>query len=149
MFSPRLFENSIRASRNSNRPIAEDDSEPYDFYREVLLSYRLIFNESGGPRSWLNNGRITKSRGRQVDGVPKDPLLQRLCAPKCAKDPLYVEIQALAPRSQYTASKDFPFLGLRLAVLQKYMMEQNPAGLPALYHDSRDTCKSSILTETP
>ena len=147
-FFIRLFENSIRGSQTSNQTILEDDIEAREFYQEVLLSYRLIFDVSGGSRPWLKDGPTLRRRGRQNHGGLTDPLLQRLCAPKCASEPLYAEIQVPAPRSQYTVSKDFPFLGHRLAVLQEYIMEHNPTGLPAMFHDRRDTCKEKTFIET-
>lgn len=131
----RLFENSIQASQNSYRAVSEDSFAPSDFYREVLLSYRLIFDEPGGSRPWLKDDHTCTRR------VSTDRLLQRLCTPKCAKEPLYTAIQAPLPKSQYTASKDFPFLGQRLDIIQRYIVGKNPADLPAMLRDRRDTCK--------
>ncbi len=41
-------------------------------------------------------------------------------------------------------SKDFPFLGSQLVDLQGFVIDQNPSGLRALWHDCRDISKSLV-----
>jgi hypothetical protein len=82
-----------------------------------------------------------------MDQQVGDPLLKELCKGNHKKISVYKEINAPPPKDQYSAAKDFPCFGERLATLQAFVVRQNPSNLTKLWYDRRDTCKSPPLNE--
>lgn len=127
------------------------------FYREVLLTYRLLFGqhkrswklcrETGGLyvhdiRSWRTlwlRRRGNKGPDGTADTV--DSLLDRLCAPDCSREQLYDDVGAPDVRSVYSAQQDFPFFGDRLIALQEYVRFLGPTDFRSLFYDRRDLTK--------
>ncbi len=133
------------------------------FYKEVLLTYRLLFGQhkrswklgretvkvlTHGARSWKTlwfRRRQTTRPDEAADTV--DSLLGRLCGLDCSKEQLYDAIGAPDVRSVYSAQQDFPFFGDRLIALQEYVRLLEPADFRALFYDRRDLTKFfSFLT---
>ncbi|KAL8711217.1 MAG: hypothetical protein Q9220_004362 [cf. Caloplaca sp. 1 TL-2023] len=130
----RTFLHRILAGRNP-------DPEPHEFFRDVLLSYRLLFGQNRG--SWKAFNKLYAD----ADGVTKsgevlhDPLLRRLCGQKWEKErSFYKDIDANEAPSHYRA-EDFPFLGSRLLRLQNFSKHQEPHDWKVLWFDRRDIMK--------
>ena len=119
---------------------------PHDLAREVILSYRLLFGQHSSSRSTFEKIR-SKDPGfaRRSDA---DPCLQKLCSSDCSA-PLYAKIRASTPAKQYSARKEFPLLGQRLVILQKYILDQSPSDWDGLRHDRRDIRKEYAEYRSP
>ncbi|KAL8797877.1 MAG: hypothetical protein Q9195_000229 [Heterodermia aff. obscurata] len=118
------------------------DPEPHEFFRDVLLSYRLLFGQNSG--SW----KAFRKAYNDVDGVTRsgeilhDPLLGRLCGQKWEKErAFYKDLDAIDAPSHYRV-QDFPFLGSRLLRLQNFSKHQEPHDWKVLWNDRRDIMKS-------
>lgn len=107
-------------------------------FREVLLSYRLLFGQGEASRKAYSKGDLRK---RHRQSILEDSLLDSLCAIDCRKEQLYAEVNAGPPKEQYSARKDFPFFGQRLVALQLFVVDQNPSDFWTLWHDRRDICE--------
>jgi hypothetical protein len=122
-----------------------------DFFREVLLSYRLIFGQD--KRSWeayrrseaakeQKRSRSSKEQNPQRQQRPPDPLLPILCSKnwRSSSDALivYREIDADEDVSNHYSVTDFPFFGQRLLHLQRFSKDQNPHDWIVLWHDRRN-----------
>ena len=117
------------------------DPEPHEFFRDVLLSYRLLFGQNSG--SW----KAFRKAYNDVDGITRsgsilcDPLLGRLCGQKWEKErAFYKDLDALDAPSHYRV-QDFPFLGSRLLRLQNFSKRQEPHDWKVLWNDRRDISK--------
>jgi hypothetical protein len=116
---------------------------PEDYFREVLLSYRLIFGQD--KKSW--KAFVEKSALRPpgwdclLPGFDDaDPLLQTLCgtsASSPAAADLYAEIEA-EEVSPYYYPDSFPFLGRRILDLQTFIKGRHPHNWRALWNDRRN-----------
>lgn len=51
---------------------------------------------------------------------------------------LYECVNASEAAQQYSAKREFPLLGQRLIILQKFVLSQNPSDWDGLRHDRRD-----------
>jgi hypothetical protein len=120
-------------------PRSANDPRPEDFFREILLSYRIIFGQDG--RSW----RAFKKESSELskDRSCSDPLLSLLCgmawdSPEAIR--LYTELEADEKEdvSAYYSADDFPFLGKRLLELQSFSQGQHPYDWKVLWHDRRN-----------
>ena len=125
-----------------------------DYFREILLSYRLLFGQDR--HSWREFKRDPTLSSNQ-DGSIKheasdvdDPLLHRLCGKswKSEKE-LFSNLDAPEAPNYYSPSMDFPILSEKLLRLQRFSNEQHPHDLKLLWSDRRDIrkyiCPSSIL----
>ncbi|KAF4436969.1 hypothetical protein F53441_13151 [Fusarium austroafricanum] len=156
-------------------PGALEPSPAGSFYREVLLTYRLVFGQhkrswrlcckegglerqkQGSWKIWLGWGLvlrsfrlcgITKAEEATRISLGQDSLLLRLCCADCTQEPVYDEIGAPDVRSVYSAQHDFPFFGDRLIALQEYVRLIEPMDLRALYYDRRDLSRCMSVWTT-
>lgn len=108
-------------------------------YREVLLSYRLIFGQDKSSRkAWRKF-----YKAQNVPPGVEDPLLQRLCGKDCRDETTYKEIKAPDVAPQYSSSEDFPFWGARLLKIQQFVVNKNPSDWKTLWNDRRDLCETT------
>jgi hypothetical protein len=131
----RIFQESVATQSDSTRAEIDD---AYEFFKEVLLSYRLIFSQTKSSR------KTFKKQWKKWDLTSRgniDPILERLCGHSCdseeARD-LYYAIDADDPSSHYNPISDFPFLGKRLTDIQDYVSGHNPHSFKALWYDRRN-----------
>lgn len=112
----------------------------YDFFREIIFTYRLIFGQSKD--SWK---AYRKAHGTKLDkeqlGAHWDPLRTMLCANDWSTIPVYGELDAPDVRAVYSARSDFPFFAERLTTLQQYIATQSPNDWKALWRDRRDVAR--------
>jgi hypothetical protein len=107
-----------------------------EFFKEVLLSYRLIFGQT------KNSFRAFNSLSKSWQAVlqdQRDPLLAILCGQSCESNDagqIYDEIDAVDPFDYYCPVADFPFLGKHLSELQRYVKGHKTTTLIGLWHDS-------------
>jgi hypothetical protein len=113
-----------------------------EYFREVLLSYRLIFGQ--GKASWKAFKKKLPILEEQWDCSDKqsddgDPMLRTLCcssynSPNANR--VYADIDACNyVSSYYNPISEFPFLGRRILNLQTFVSSQKPRTLRALWHD--------------
>lgn len=119
-------------------------------YREILLTYRLLFGQSAKARRLLN-----QHLDNSPDGMP-DPFIKVCTSPLPSKQwyiwrqekqpfPGFIfPISALDLHGQvqdsdtYSAQDDFPFFGSKLLILQRYNMRQQPKKVQDLWRDHRN-----------
>lgn len=118
-----------------------------DYFRELLLTYKLLFGQD--TRSWNAFTNKVKSNAwgphwNCSDSTPdgchssyddSDPLLLTLCTSHPL--PLYKAFESPDSPDDYP-SHDFPFFGVRLLTLQTYVKDRNPRNLWALWQDRRN-----------
>jgi hypothetical protein len=120
-----------------------------EFFREVLLSYRLIFGIDGRSRRAFHSEERDKWKadftndGRSRREHKLDPLLQLLCTASANRPELQSVLERLGGRETNTSVsytlEHFPFLGQRLADLQRFSTSQKPYDWKSvLWHDRRD-----------
>lgn len=108
-----------------------------DFFREALLSYRLMFGQNKD--SWkAYRSRYRSHHSREPLEANCDPLLSRLCSKSWVNEQVYNDIEAPNVRTVYSAKADFPYFGERLLILQEYIVTQVPDGWRSLWRDRRD-----------
>ncbi|CZR55431.1 uncharacterized protein PAC_05319 [Phialocephala subalpina] len=147
--SPReIWEDYTRAGQGLHRLFWDSDQsnsflraeveDAMEFYREVLLSYRLIFGQDN-----ISHKRFNKMF-RKSDLLPKeyhDSLIFILCGQhwdsKEARH-VYELIDAEDPSTHYSPTIDFPYLGTRLLELQTYVKDYKPSTFCAIWNDKRD-----------
>ena len=118
----------------NNPPTFEDDGAR-EYYKEVLLSYRLIFGH--GPGSAEDFKRRAYLWAPAL-GELSDPILAILCGENWESEkayPIYYEIQTEDTAERYSPSEDFPYLGKRLLKIQEYVNDHRPNNLRQLWHD--------------
>jgi len=127
----RLYLESSRIFRIQDAEGQAEDLTP-DYFREVLLSYRLIFGQD--PKSWKAFQKTLStykehwdcSDNQSDDG---DPMLRILCcssykSPNASR--IYQDIDASEVASPcYYPDSDFPFLGRRILNLQAFVRGRN------------------------
>lgn len=140
----RLYADHAHAYR---LPHGLDPASPVgaaDYFREVLLSYRLLFGQD--KKSWKAflaasaawPAHWPRSSPNALDDA--DPLLQTLCgtsATSPAARALYAEIDA-EDASPYYYPDSFPFLGRRILDLQTFVKGRHPTNWRALWSDRRN-----------
>jgi hypothetical protein len=120
-----------------------------EFCREVLLSYRLIFGIDSRSRRAFHSEEISKWKvdrtndTRSIREHKLDPLLQLLCTAPANRPELQGVLERLGGEetdaSVGYAPEHFPFLGQRLADLQRFSMSQKPYDWKSvLWRDRRD-----------
>src|SRR5436305_14874279 len=116
-----------------------------DFFKEVLLSYRLLFGENKKSHrafskcipQWQeewNSGPVERK-------PPDDRLLLALGSQSWESDELkdvWNEIAAGDPAPYYSPTSDFKFLGRRLIELQNHVSDHSPQSFVALWDDTRN-----------
>ncbi|KAK2743844.1 hypothetical protein FQN55_007064 [Onygenales sp. PD_40] len=123
------FRTSINRNDNSESPRAAQT-----FYREILLTYRIIFGQDS--HSWKKLAR-SPSPHFIPNLADHDPLLDNLMTMSWRKQPIYTEIRAGPVKAVYSPS-DFPYFASRLQILQDFVSTQSPDNLWTLVRDRRD-----------
>jgi hypothetical protein len=131
--------------------MSQSDSEkelvvPADeFFREILLTYRVLFGQDersyrAFQRSLPTYDRNWDCSGRDPDQI-SDPLLPILCGKfwtvPGARE-VYSDVDAGPTREFYDANADFPILGQKLLELQQFVENYSPRSLKALMNDRRN-----------
>jgi hypothetical protein len=128
--------NDLLSSLNDDSPSLRRDS-PFTaeaVFREILLSYRLIF--SSDESSWRRFNKYyshLEPRNHSMLSTD-DPLLKVLCGQTWRSShpkEIYQEIEAGEPCSFY-ATSDFPVFGHRLYQIHDFM-SQGPRSITALW----------------
>jgi hypothetical protein len=116
-----------------------------EYFREVLLSYRLIFGQDR--RSWKAFQKKLRTYAERWDCSDRqsddgDPMLRTLCCSSYdspSANRIYQDIDASDSVSPYYyPDSDFPFLGRRILNLQAFASSRNPNNWVALWHDRRN-----------
>lgn len=134
----QLFSDADKSSRHFLEIDIEDNVDPQDFYREVLLSYRLLFGQDKDSHNDFNK---LIQKGNPLEKDYHDSLLPVLCGQSWNSTdalPIYEFIEADEPSSHYSPTEDFPFLGKRLLEVQKYVQNQKANSFWAIWYDKRD-----------
>jgi hypothetical protein len=116
-----------------------------DYFKEVLLSYRLLFGEERRSRrafrSWLSRWQNEWKSTPDDSKPPADPLLLILGSQSWQSDEarqVYDEIGAADPASPYSPTVDFVFFGKRLLDLQTYVRGYRSNSIVGLLFDTRN-----------
>jgi hypothetical protein len=112
----------------------EDASE---FYREVLLTYRLVFGQDKSSYKDFNAIQRTGDLAEEY----YDSKLAALCGESWESTEarsIYELVAAEDPPTHYDPRTDFPFFGKRLLDIQRYVKGQKPSTFWALWHDDRN-----------
>ncbi|KAL2064597.1 hypothetical protein VTL71DRAFT_3734 [Oculimacula yallundae] len=107
------------------------------YFREVMLSYRLIFAESKYSHSLYISPKDHVSLSQAVE---HDPMLDVICGQSCRDEPssmIWEAIDAGRTSSRYS-TQDFDFLGPRLLLIQKAIDAYHPQGFLPMWYDRRD-----------
>jgi hypothetical protein len=140
-YSRLLNDHAARCCEDVRTP----DVPTEEFFREILLSYRLIFGQDD--RSWRIFSRMVQTqenyRGHTSWGPSWDcdPMLLILCGKSSTNAEacrIYDEIDANEPTSYADPNTDFPFFGKRLLELQQFINQHQPQNIRSLLHDRRD-----------
>src|SRR5450432_1397448 len=124
-----------------------DDESDYsnEYFREVLLSYRLLFGENRRSRrafrSWLSRWQQEWKGTRDDPKLPPDPVLLILGSQgweSVEAGRIYDEIDAEDPTGQYSPISDFVFFGRRLLELQAYVRGHGSQSFKALWYNRQD-----------
>lgn len=112
-----------------------DDFSSMALFKEIRLSYRLIFGDD------YRANRYYKKTGRRNAKKDDffDPYLDELCR---------MRSKAADAKKAYSRITDFPILGPRLTLLQRYIELQNPSTIKMLWMDRRDLLRWYKLSET-
>jgi hypothetical protein len=114
----------------------EDLVEASDYYREVILTYRLIFGQD--KPSYSDFPSLV--RHSPIPEEYPDSLLSTLCGADWESSEarkVYDLIGADHSSTQYIPSTHFPFLGQRLLELQRYVKGRNANDILSIWHDRR------------
>ncbi|CZR67625.1 uncharacterized protein PAC_17524 [Phialocephala subalpina] len=116
--------------------LGEDDEESQgEFFREVLLTYRLLFGQAKS--SWK---AAMKSELHSWALEQSDPLLEILCWSSHEDEQasqVYESIDAEDISGRYYSGIKFPRLGTRLMELQSYVRHHSPSTFQELWNDRR------------
>lgn len=132
------------AARNCE-DVRTPDIATEDFFREILLSYRLIFGQD--ERSWKAFSRMVpiweeqRSRVLWETSWDCDPMLHVLCGKSSSAEDaqrIYDDVNANEPANYYDPNTQFPFLGKKLVELQGFIMQHQPQNVRSLLNDRRD-----------
>jgi hypothetical protein len=135
LIQSRIFQDSSRNLNSTN----SDADEAADYFKEILLSYRLIFGQTKDSHRGFN--RLLPEWSRNWNWKTTDPMLSSICGHYCESEEsraVYDAIDADDPSTHYSPVQDFPYLGRRLEILQAYVKNHRPKTFGALWHDDRD-----------
>lgn len=135
---PRLFSDADKSNRDFLEVALQDNIDPRVFYREVILSYRLLFGQDSNSHNDFN---AWIKKGNPLPEEYPDSFLPLLCGQSWDSAealPIYEFIEADDPSTHYSPTEDFPFLGKRLLDIQKHVLNQKPNGFWAMWYDKRD-----------
>ncbi|KAJ5710115.1 hypothetical protein N7493_009707 [Penicillium malachiteum] len=110
-------------------------SSAHPLFKEILLSYRLIFADDSQARSIFH--KKEKESARISRGTATEPYLDKLCGEK-PRYKSYLPTFGSPLTVSYSKSRDFPYLAGRLSDLQSYIRAQQPNRLTALWYDRRN-----------
>jgi len=96
------------------------------YMKEIRLSYRLLFADDSRSRTIYANCKRHFAR----HNVRRDPYLDYLCQKRTSPTG--------SSRNSYNKKTEFPILGGRLAIVQDYVLRQNPNSVKSLWRDRRD-----------
>ncbi|KAN0114722.1 hypothetical protein V8E51_004266 [Hyaloscypha variabilis] len=119
-----------------NRDTVQQQLNAQDYFREVLLTYRILFGQD--KRSWQAWKSYCSTEVDAFDAQIADPLLPALCGRDCRNESTYNDIQAPELEQQYSAQEDYPFFGDRLVKVQLFVNNKNPGTWSTLWYDRRD-----------
>jgi len=108
------------------------------YYREVMLSYRLIFGESNDSHKLYNSTKDDVTFSQELD---HDPILDIVCGQNCRDEgssKIWETINAGVPLNRYS-TENFAFLGSRLLLIQNAIKVHEPDGFWPMWYDRRDT----------
>jgi len=108
-----------------------------DFYKEVLLTYRLLFGQDTSSYKHFN-AFVGKE---PISTKYQDLLLSKLCGESWESEnarQVYDLIDAEDPSQHYDPSIDFPFFGKRLLDIQRYVRGYDPSNFWAFWYDKRN-----------
>lgn len=145
-FLCQLF-NHYKASRMQGQPQERDSLTFFDFLRDMILSYRLLFgidrksrkNFRAESENWkhdsLHDGPFSGQRMHELD-----PLLWLLCtddgtSPELKKLLVLLDGEETSPRYAF---EDFPFLGGRLLQLQTFIEGHKATTWDLLWNNRTD-----------
>lgn len=100
--------------------------------REVLLSYRLLFGQSGKSRKLFRQ----TFKPPEKNGCQVDSLLPLICT---TKQPPHISTLIPIDRPVYFAARDFPVLSERIELIAKELKGARPNSIAGLIRDRRDT----------
>ncbi|KAK4039377.1 hypothetical protein C8A01DRAFT_47166 [Parachaetomium inaequale] len=131
--------------------------EPAAVYREILLSYRLLFGQSSKSRRLFVQllNRQPAAGDEAMDAPQRDPFLSVICAspltslwrreknisalPGSLSPPPVLGLDdQLQEAPTYSARDNFPIFGPRLLRLQRYSLRQQPSKMRDLWRDRRN-----------
>jgi len=131
----QLFSDSIEPVSFLSPAVEVEDAK--DFYKEVLLTYRLLFGQDTHSFKYFN----ALARKEPIPGECQDPLLSTICGQgwesKDARQ-VYEMIEADEPSLHYSPSSEFPFLGRRLLDVQKYVRGHSSNTIQGIWYDRRN-----------
>jgi len=112
-----------------------------EFFREVLLSYRLIFGQRS--RSWKAFNNAASEWNKCWDCTTEltseaDPMLKVLCGQNWeAPDAydIYQDVHAEDAAEYYYPDANFPYFGKRILEVQHYVKMHNPRSWSELWWD--------------
>ncbi|MCJ1393043.1 hypothetical protein MMC18_005915 [Xylographa bjoerkii] len=139
-----LLQNHVPQAWQRIVAVPSDNDHTSEFFREVLLSYRLIFGQQ--PRAWRAFNKSLKHWDKSWHCSPgnapdADPMLTLLCGQSWEDDAprkVYNEIDAEDPYEHYIPHVSFPFLGQRILEVQNFVQTRNAHRLSALWYDRRN-----------
>jgi len=113
------------------------------FFRELLLTYRLLFGQDSSSHSLFASECSLTSKSRKPSLLAlsdADPLLALLCGRSADYPPvaaLYESLRADNPQAYYMPAA-WPWFGARLLAVQGYVREQHPHDWKTLWYDHRN-----------
>lgn len=145
-FLCQLF-NHYKASRMQGQPQERDALTFFDFLRDMMLSYRLLFGMDAKSRQIFRAESANWEQDSLCDGpfsgrrmYDVDPLLWILCTEKGTSPALkqllgLLDGEETSPRYSF---EDFPFLGARFLQLQTFIEGHKPTTWSVLWNDRTD-----------
>lgn len=149
----------IDQSNRLHEDVRAPDVLTEQFFREILLTYRLIFGQDErSHRAFSRSIPVWEEKQQQHSPTAEppstpsswdgwwasDPMLLTLCGKSAITDPestkIFDEIDATCHAGNlcYNANQEFPFFGKRLLELQQFVGHQQPQSVRALLNDRRD-----------
>ncbi|KAK8037629.1 hypothetical protein PG991_000975 [Apiospora marii] len=132
-FDSNNFLNSLLGNRSSSD--ADGIQGLFEEYsREVLISFGIIFGQERISRENASK----EFQAYDSKSAANDGFVRELCTKRWNEHLLFDYLDSPPIRSNYSARKDFPYLGKKLLRLQAYMDDQSPNDFTTLVFDRRD-----------